>query len=321
MSWSTLSKILGAAATLFGAWLLFRVLGRYDTHEIIGALQKLGTVDVLLAVLFTVLSFAFLSLGEFAALTHAGQKVGIRRIVRTTVAAIGIGHAIGLAALSSGAVRYRMYRRAGVHLADLGKVMVFAGLTVMVGMMAVGGIAMLARPGAIAELLGWDVLPVRAIGVALLALTAGYVGLCALHLRAIRIKKVSLALPGWRLALVQLVAGSGNYAAIAACLYACLRAFADTDYPTVATLYVGADATALIGHVPGGWGVLEYVMTAALDQPHLIAGVLVFRTIYYLVPLFVGLAVFAYDEVARLRQRRSATDKSHPPAAAAGWHR
>ena len=55
MSWSTLSKLFGAAATLFGAWLLFRVLGRYDTHEIIGALQKLGTVDVLLAVLFTVL--------------------------------------------------------------------------------------------------------------------------------------------------------------------------------------------------------------------------------------------------------------------------
>jgi uncharacterized membrane protein YbhN (UPF0104 family) len=321
MTWSAITKGLGVAAALFGAWLLYRVLGRYDASEIFGALEKLGAVDIALAIFFTVLSFAFLSLGEFCAVHHAGQKVAIRRIARTAIAAIGIGHAVGLAALSSGAIRYRMYRKAGVHLIDLGKIMLFSGLTVFAGMAVVGGIAMLAQPDAIAALLGWDASMLRVIGGVLLLVAAGYVALCALDLRAVRIKKLSLSLPHWRLAVVQLFAGAGNYASIAACLYACLRPFGEADYPTVATLYVGSDATALIGHVPGGWGVLEYVLTAALHQPHIIAGVLVFRTIYYLVPLFVGLGVFAQDELMRLRHRRNKAGKTHPPAAAAGLHR
>jgi uncharacterized membrane protein YbhN (UPF0104 family) len=316
MTWSTISKILGVAAALFGLWLLYRVLGRYDAAEVFGALEKLGTLDIVLAIVFAVASFAFLSLGEWCAVRHAGQKVRVRRVVRTTIAAIGIGHAVGLAALSSGAIRYRMYGRSDVALADLGKIMLFAGLTVAAGMTVVGGIAMVAQPDALAELLSRDLWEVRAIGVFLLALAATYIVLCALDLRSIRIKKITLALPSWRLATVQMLAGAANYAAIAGCLYACLRPFAEADYPTVATLFVGSDATALIGHVPGGWGVLEYVLTSALDQPHLIAGVLVFRVIYYLAPLFIGLGVFLQDEISGVRTRR-AKDRIAPPSGAA----
>jgi uncharacterized membrane protein YbhN (UPF0104 family) len=211
-----------------------------------------------------------------------------------------------------------MYNRAGVKLEDLGRIMLFAGLTVTVGMASVGGVAMVAQPQSIAQLLGIGAGEVRLIGGALLAMVAAYVGLCALHLRAIRIGRFTLPLPSPVLALGQIGAGATNYAAIAACLYACLRPFAEADYPTVATLYVGSDAAALIGHVPGGWGVLEYVLTSALEQPHLIAGILVFRSIYYLVPLFVGLGIFLQDEMAGLRRRvMQGKDKPHPPATAA----
>ncbi|MGE0152090.1 MAG: YbhN family protein [Reyranellaceae bacterium] len=320
MTWSAISKLLGILATLFAAWLLWRVLSRYDAAEIFLALRRLGPVDVLLALFFAGLSFAFLSLGEFCAVRYAGQKVGVRRVARTAVAAIGIGHAVGLAALSSGAIRYRMYGRAGVPLAGLGRIMLFAGFTVAAGMTVVGGVAMVARPQAIAALIGLGVPGVRAAGLALLALAAGYLALCALHLRALQIGRLALALPSWKLAAVQTLAGAGNYAAVAGCLYACLRPFAEADYPTVATLFVGADATALIGHVPGGWGVLEYVLTAALHQPHLIAGILVFRSIYYLLPLFAGLAVFVHDEVAQWRARH-ADGGNAPPGAAAGLPR
>jgi uncharacterized membrane protein YbhN (UPF0104 family) len=318
MTWSTISKLLGVAAAAFGMWLLYRVLGRYDAGEIFGALGKLGIVDVMLALFFAGLSFAFLSVGEFCAVRFARQQVSVKRVVRTTVAAIGVGHAIGMAALSSGAIRYRMYGRSNVALADLGKIMLFAGLTVATGMAVVGGIAMVAQPHAIAELLSLELFTVRGIGIFLLALVGCYIIVCARDLRSVHIKKVELALPSWKLAAVQTLAGAGNYASIAACLYACLRPFAQADYATVATLYVGSDATALIGHVPGGWGVLEYVLTHALDQPHIIAGVLVFRTIYYLLPLFIGLGVFAQDEFSGLRTRRATRrGKAHPSRAAA----
>lgn len=318
MTWSALSKLLGVVATLFGTWLLYRVLSRYEAAEILGAVSELGVFDFALAIIFTLVSFAFLVLGEWAALVYADKRPGWNRITLTTIAALGIGHAIGMAAVSSAAIRYRMYRPSGVHLLDLGKVMLFSGLTAMAGMTTVGGIALLAQPHSIATMIDLEIGQIRMLGAALLASTAGYLALCALHLRAIRIGKLSLAPPRLRLAGVQLLAGVGNYAAVVGCLYACVRPFAEADYPTVATLYVGADAAALIGHVPGGWGVLEYVLTAALDQPHLIAGILVFRTIYYLVPLFIGLAVFLQDEVRRLRTRATRGEDSHPSGAAAG---
>lgn len=317
MTWSAISKLIGVAAALFGAWLLYRVMGRYDAAEILGALDKLSFVDFALAGLFTTASFVALAAGEYCAVRYCDHRVGIGRIARTSTAAIGIGHAVGLAALSSGAIRYRMYGRAGVKLESLGRIMLFAGLTVATGMASVGGVAMTVQPHAIAQLLGMDVGHVRLIGAGLLAVVAAYVGLCALHLRALRIGRFTLPLPSPGLALGQIASGAVNYVAIAACLYACLRPFAEADYPTVATLYVGSDAAALIGHVPGGWGVLEYVLTSALEQPHLIAGILVFRTIYYLVPLFVGLGVFLHDEMAGLRQRAAQRKEEPPPPATA----
>lgn len=321
MTWSAISKLAGITAALFGFWLLYRVLSRYDAGEIIAALEQLTAADLAQAALFAVVSFAALATGEFCAVRYAGYRIGFARVARTATAAIGIGHAVGLAALSSGAIRYRMHGRAGVTLAGLARIMLFAGLTVAAGMASIGGIALLARPQAIAPLVGLPAPQLRLAGAVLLGLVAAYLVLCCLRLGPLRIRGMALALPSPGLALGQIAAGAANYAAIAACLHACLRPFAEADYATAATLYVGADATALVGHVPGGWGVLEYVLTAALAQPQVITGILVFRTIYYLVPLVVGLAVFLQDEVADLRRRSSDHDGKHPPHSAAGLSR
>ena len=308
MRLSVISKLAGVAATALGLYLLYRVLSRYEVDEIRSALGDLSAVDLGLAAGFGVVSFLALSAGEFLAVRYAGHALPPSRVAKTTVAAIGIGHALGLAAFSSGAIRYRMYGRDGVDLPELGKIMLFSGLTVACGIACVGSVAMLARPQAIAAFIGLRPGQTQWLGAALLTAVLLYLAACLFVRGAVRLLHMTIALPGIRLALGQAIAGSANYASIAACLFACVRPFADAGYPTVAALYVGSDAAAVIGHVPGGWGVLEYVLTAALAQPGLIAGILVFRTVYYLVPLFVGLAVFAQDELAALRDRsRSAT--------------
>ena len=57
-------------------------------------------------------------------------------------------------------------------------------------------------------------------------------------------------------------------------------------------------------------------MTAALDQPYLIAGVLVFRTVYYLAPLLIDLAVFAGDEALARRACASGPGNRPQPSSA-----
>ena len=59
-----------------------------------------------------------------------------------------------------------------------------------------------------------------------------------------------------------------------------------------------ANATTMITHVPGGLGVIESVVMFLLPGANLIGSVLVFRFVYFLVPLFLGSLTFAVSEIA-----------------------
>jgi uncharacterized membrane protein YbhN (UPF0104 family) len=95
----------------------------------------------------------------------------------------------------------------------------------------------------------------------------------------------------------QLVIGPLNFACVAGCLYQALAAFVSTPYLGVASVYVIANITALISHVPGGLGVIESVVMFLLPASNAIGALLVFRFLYFLVPLALGGALFAVAEI------------------------
>lgn len=205
-----------------------------------------------------------------------------------------------------------MYSRVGFDAVAVGKVVVFSGVTVGLGLACVGGVALLLRGDIIAKLLEIDTGPVHLIGWAALAATAGYIVLCAAAPDRFRFWKLRLRLPRWTTACAQAALGSLDLLFVSATLHSTLRAFSRVDYPSTAALYVGSDVSALVGHVPGGWGVFEYIVTQALNGPKVVAGVVVFRTVYFLLPFVVGMAAFAYDELAG---RRAVKREKHALAA------
>jgi uncharacterized membrane protein YbhN (UPF0104 family) len=111
-------------------------------------------------------------------------------------------------------------------------------------------------------------------------------------------------LPNWRVAVAQLLFSSLNYACVAGVLYSALASFARVPYVDVAALFVGSEFSAIVAHVPGSWGVLEYVFANTYPGHGVVTGLLVFRAIYYLLPLFVGLIVWLADEIAGRRKPR-----------------
>lgn len=311
MSKRRLLTALGIVATALGLFLLYRVLRRYDFAEVAVAVTSAPIWAVGLTVAFTVGSFAAMAVMEWLAVRYTRQHVSTPRIAKTAVAALGIGHSIGLVALSSGAVRYRMYQRAGLTPLAIGEVVLFSGLTVGLGLASVGGMALLWRGGDIlSEPLGIPQGVIHAIGWAALAGVAAYIAVCAFAPRIWRFWNFHFRLPSFGTACGQALAGTMNLACVSGALYAALRGFAAVDYPTAATLYVGSDVSALIGHVPGGWGVFEYIVTEALDDPNVIASVVLFRAIYFLMPLAIGLVLFTVDEVTGRRGRAAGTRRS-----------
>jgi uncharacterized membrane protein YbhN (UPF0104 family) len=175
---------------------------------------------------------------------------------------------------------------------------------------------LLLRSGLAVEITGLTHPVIIALGVACLAVPTIYLILSILVRQPLRIRHWSLEVPALRLAIGQVLIGSINFAFVAACLHQALAAVADVAYLGVASVYVIANATALVSHVPGGLGVIESVVMYLLPQDNLIGPLLVFRFVYFLAPLGLGGILFAVTELV-LRRRSSDTQGDAPVPAKA----
>jgi uncharacterized membrane protein YbhN (UPF0104 family) len=85
-------------------------------------------------------------------------------------------------------------------------------------------------------------------------------------------------------------------------------------FVTVAVIFVSATLLGFASHSPGGLGVFDAAMLVALwqyDKEQLLAGLLLFRLLYYVVPFALALLTLGVREVmlgsAAARQRRGKT--------------
>jgi glycosyltransferase 2 family protein len=312
-----LLRSLGVFATALGAFLLYRVVQRYDFSAILDALTRVAPTALLVPVGLVVLSYLSLTITEYIGVLYATRRrLKLRRVALITLGSLGIGHAIGLAALSSGAVRLRMYSRSGIGVEAVARIMLFSAANVAMGFTTLIAIGLVVNHRLVIEVLDIERGSTLVVAAALVSVPLLYVTLCLLRRRPLRLRQFRLPLPHPGMGALQIVMGSTNLLLKAAVLFACINLFAETDYLTVASLYVAGDAASVIGHVPGGWGVLEFIVLHHLSGTDAAAGLLVFRVIYYLAPLLLGLGIFVTDEILRRRQgdgRPDSADTSESP--------
>jgi uncharacterized membrane protein YbhN (UPF0104 family) len=298
--------VLGVAAVALAGFLLYRTLSRYSFDQLVDAVTAIPVAKLLAAGGFAALSYACLTFFDYFGLRYAGKPLPYPKAALASFTSLSLGHNIGFAALSSGAVRYRFYSRWGLSTEQVAKVILFCGLTVGLGLMVLGGAALLFRADLAEEMTGLTRSAILGIGAAIcLALPTVYLILAATVRGTIRIRRWSLQLPRVKLALAQLIVGPLNFASVAACLHQALSAVTDVGYLAVASAYVIANTTALISHVPGGLGVIESVVMYLLPQADLIGALLVFRFVYFLVPLAMGGLLFLATEFLIKKRRRS----------------
>ena len=94
-----------------------------------------------------------------------------------------------------------------------------------------------------------------------------------------------------------------------AALYVLLPKDAVIGFPTFATLYSFAAMLGIASHSPGGLGVFEATILQAVggDVDSLLAALLLFRAVYYIVPFITAMALLgAVEAVRRWRSLREA---------------
>lgn len=309
-------RFLVLAAVCGAAVVLYRALGRYTVEEIVASVGAIPAARLGGAFAFAAASYLCLTCFDWLAVRYAGKPLPWSRTALASFVSLSIGHNVGLAALSSGAIRYRFYSRWGLGAGEVAKVILFCGMTVGLGLAMLGGLALLLYPGEAARLAGLSRPALAGLAAACLAVPVVYLVLAAFVRTRLRFRRWTLDLPVLPLAAGQVAIGALNFACVAACLHQLLAAFSEVAYLEVAAVYVVGNVTALISHVPGGLGVLEATVLYLLPAGAAIGALVAFRLVYFFVPLAIGLPLFLVSEYV-LGGRPAALSVREPRASGA----
>jgi glycosyltransferase 2 family protein len=291
-----LGPVMAAIVLTLVAIVVYRVLRDYRWADIEQAMTAMSAGRVARAALFAAGSYACLTFFDWIALRCVGKPLAWRRAALASFTSLSIGHNVGFAGLSSGAVRYRFYTRWGLDLEEVARLVIYCGITVALGLATVGGLSLMVNPSLVAKAAGVSHALARAMGGLLLVLPAAWIALTFFR-KSVALFSWKVRLPSTTLAAAQVGAGTLNYLCVAASLHALLGNAGAVAYLDATAAYVLANTGVIASHVPGGIGVLEGIVLTLLPGASVLAALLMFRVVYYLVPLSLGLALLALSEV------------------------
>jgi glycosyltransferase 2 family protein len=294
-----LSVLIPVIMLPLGLWLGYRAFHEYSLAEIAASVTAIPSTRLATALACAAASYLCLTGFDALAVRYVGRRLAYRSIALTSFVSLSIGHNVGVAALSSGTLRYRFYSGFGFSAFEVGKIILFCGATVGLGLISLGGLVSLLRPDLAAGLIGLPKAAVLAIGILCAALVGGYVLLAWRVRRPLSIRGHSIGLPTTGIAAAQVAVGTANFAFVAAALYQLMAAAA--HYSEVVAAYVLGNATAILSHVPGGLGVLEYVIASLVVNGQVVGALIVFRIVYFLIPLVLGSLLLSGAELVRWR--------------------
>ena len=307
-TWQTWAKrVLTVAFLILIPVLLYQLARNLDWNEVRQSLlaYKPGTLVIGLAI--AVCSYLTFASYDLLARAYTGHQLPARQVL--PVAFVCYAFNLNFTTWVGGvALRYRLYGRLGLDTPTITRILTLGLLTNWMGYMLLAGsvfaLGLVELPG------NWAVgtTGLRLIGVLLLAITAAYLLACGLaKKRTWRWREHEVTLPTLRLALCQVALGASNWALMALLIYWLLPG--DAFYPAILGILLISCVAGVVAHIPAGLGVLEALFLALLHgqmaQGTLVAALLGYRTLYYLIPLVVAIVTYLVLEkrAKAMRQR------------------
>lgn len=301
-------EVLVTAATVaaFGASLalLFGMLRDVPMRALVESFAEIPPPAIAAAIALTVVSYVILTGYDVLALRHVGHRLPYPRVALASFISYAFSHNVGVALLSGGSIRFRIYAAAGLSAGDIAKVVAFCTLTFMFGALITAAAALVAMPDAYT----FGVVPAWATSTTAwmaLAATAAMILWCSMRRAPIELLSWSLRLPGATMIAAQIALAAADLAVAGGVLWVLLPADAGVPLTVFLGAYVIATAIGVASHVPGGLGVFEAVLLMALpDVPseQLLGPVLAYRLVYYLMPLGAAALLMGWQEMPAVRR-------------------
>lgn len=283
------SCFVALAIVCGAAWVLFRVAHTIVMAEVFAAVCGTPAANLIGSGLATVLSFAALGYYDrFATEVIVPGRVPRGRALYAGMVSHAISNALGLRVLTSSALRYRLYRQAGLGMVDTVRVTAIVGVCVVLGSVTMLVIALAFAPDAFA----WGRIVGISCLVALLAMLACFPAIA----RRLQLRNVVLPIPDRRMLVKPMCIGLVEAGAAILAFYVLLPFDLAPDFATLAAIILAATLLGVLSLAPGGIGVFEAAVLAAFPaQRHadVLAALLLYRLLYNLVPFCAAAVVLA----------------------------
>jgi uncharacterized membrane protein YbhN (UPF0104 family) len=296
-----LGVVLSIAIIAVAVFALYHILRDIKVKEVVDALVHTDTHVIALAALCVAGGYLTLTFYDLFALRTIGRRdVPYRVAALTGFTSYSVGHNVGASVFTGGAVRYRIYSAWGLDAISVAKVCFVAGLTFWLGNATVLGLGILYTPQAASAV---DQLPPwfnRVAAVLILTVLAVYISWVWRAPRVIGRQGWQVKLPDGPLTLLQIVIGIVDLGFCALAMYMLLPDEPNIGFVSLAVIFVAATLLGFASHAPGGLGVFDAAMLVALwqfDKEDLLAGLLLFRLLYYIVPFCIALAILGAREL------------------------
>jgi uncharacterized membrane protein YbhN (UPF0104 family) len=300
VGWHRIGIVVSLVIIAAACVTLYRLLRDIEIAKVAAALHATSLRAILGAACLIAAGYFTLTFFDFFALRVIG-----RRDVRYRIAALAsftsytIGHNLGATAVVAAAVRYRVYSPWGLSVLDVAKLAFITGLSYWLGN-AVGlalGIAYAPEAAsAINQLPPWMN---RAIALLALGAIGGYVIWLVPYPRILGRNSWQVTLPGARLTLLQIGLGMLDLGLTGLAMYALLPADAGVGPIEALVAFAIAMLLGFVSHAPGNLGVFDAAMLVGLarvEREQLVASLLIFRALYFLLPFALALAILGARE-------------------------
>src|SRR5499427_6154721 len=282
-------------------YVLYHLLRGIDVDEVIEAMKSTEPRQIVLAAIFVTAGYFTLTFYDLFAVRAIGHsEVPYRVNALAAFTSYSIGHNVGASVFTGGAVRYRIYSAYGLNAIDVAKICFLAGLTFWLGNAAVLGLGITYHPEAASAI---DQLPVwfnRVVAIAIIAGLVAYVVWVWSQPRVVGRGPWTVVLPGGRLTLLQIAIGIVDLGFCALAMYVLVPDEPNLGFVVVAVIFVSATLLGFASHSPGGLGVFDAAMLVGLwqmDREELLAGMLLFRLLYYITPFIISVILLTLREV------------------------
>ena len=299
MRWLRLA--FGIGIFLLAAGALRDVIAGYRWNDFIRLAAAVPRVHLILAIALSLTGYAVMTGYDTIAFRYVDRALPYGWIAFASFTGYAINNTLGLSGIVGSTLRYRFYRGWGIRAGEIARVFVFCTVTYWLGFVLLGGSVFLLAAPRLPPSLHIPFGSMRAFGALMLVPALLYVFWITVQRRPLRVREWEIQLPAWPIFIAQLAISMGDWTLAGGVLNVVLPPSAHIPFVSVLAVFLLAQIAGLVSNVPGGLGVFDFIVVRLLSPyfstAPVLGALLVFRGVYFLLPLAMALLLLAAHEV------------------------